>query len=78
MRLLGHSSIPHTQLRRWGMAIQELNIKIEYRLGKTNTRADALSRYTVSLLPSDCDHTQTCKLIAALEANPPAKGSTGA
>ena len=49
------------------MAIQELNLKIEYRPGKGNTRADALSRHPVSLLPSDCSETR------ALEAEPPAR-----
>ena len=77
LRSLLNTPHPSGKLARWGMAIQELNLKIEYRPGKTNTRADALSRYPVSLLRSDCDQTQTCKLIAALEANPPAKGGGG-
>ena len=33
---------------RWGVAIQELDLKIEYRPGKENRRADALSRYPIS------------------------------
>ena len=59
---------PSGKLARWGMALQELDLKIEYRPGKGNTRADALSRYPVSLLPSDCARTQTCSLVAAMEA----------
>ena len=69
LRSLLNTPHPSGKLARWGMAIQELNLKIEYRPGKTNTRADALSRYPVSLLRSE--------LIAALEANPPAKGGEG-
>lgn len=64
---------PSGKLARWGMAIQELNLKIEYRPGKSNAKADALSRYPVSLLPRDCAETQTCRLIAAVEAGPPAR-----
>ena len=56
------------KLARWGMALQEPDLKIEYRPGKGNTRADALSRYPVSLLPSDCARSQTCSLVAAMEA----------
>ena len=37
------------KLARWGMALQELDLQIEYRLGTANARADALSRYPVSL-----------------------------
>ena len=39
---------PSGKLARWGMAIQELDLKIEYRPGKENGQADALSRYPIS------------------------------
>ena len=64
---------PSGKLARWGMAIQELNLKIEYRPGRSNAKADALSRYPVSLLPSDCAETQTCPLIAAMRMDPPSR-----
>ena len=48
---------PSEKLARWGMALQELDLQIEYRPGKINARADALSRYPVLLLPSDCRDT---------------------
>ena len=68
LKALLNTPQPSGKLARWGMALQELDLKIEYRPGKGNTRADALSRYPVSLLPSDCARTQTCSLVAAMEA----------
>ena len=35
---------PSGKLARWGMAIQELDIQIRHRSGRSNTNADALSR----------------------------------
>ena len=58
---------PSGNLARWGMAIQELDLKIEYQPGKANGRADALSRYPVSLLGDDCAGTRSHPLIAAIE-----------
>ena len=49
------------------MALQELDLDIQYRAGKTNARADALSRYPVPLSPDDCSQTETPTLIAAVE-----------
>ena len=59
---------PSGKLARWGMALQELDLDIQYRPGKTNSRADALSRHPVPLQPEDCTKTQTPTLIAAIEA----------
>ena len=58
---------PSGKLARWGMALQELDLQIEYSPGKANAKADALSRYPVSLLREDVNQTQTCSLVAALE-----------
>ena len=55
------------KLARWGMALQELDLQIEYRPGKINARVDALSHYPVPLLPSDCRETQTEALVANVE-----------
>ena len=57
---------PSGKLARWGMALQELDLDIQYRPGKTNARADALSRYPVSLLTEDCAKTQAPPLVAAV------------
>ena len=58
---------PSGKLARWGMALQELDLRIEYRPGKSNVRADALSRYPVSLLPRDYLETVAPTLVAAME-----------
>ena len=48
------------------MALQELDLHIEYKPGKTNSHADTLSRYPVPLSPLDCANTETCALVAAV------------
>ena len=50
------------------MALQEQELDIQYRPGKTNSRADALSGHPVPLQPEDCTTTQTPVLIAAMKA----------
>ena len=44
---------PSGKLARWGMAIQELNLNILHRSGRTNANADALSRCPLPLQNSD-------------------------
>ena len=39
---------PSGKLARWGLAIQELDLQIQYRPGKKNQNADALSRLPTS------------------------------
>ena len=57
---------PSGKLARWGMAIQELHLKIKHRSGRRNSNADALSR---SPLPSGEGQTvsETDGVIAHLE-----------
>ena len=57
---------PSGKLARWGMAIQELDLKIKHRSGRSNSNADALSR---APLPSGGDllEGETEGVIAALE-----------
>ena len=50
LKSLLHTPHPFGKLARWGMALQELDLKIEYRPGRGNQKADTLSRYPVSLL----------------------------
>ena len=44
-----------------------MDLKLEYRPGKANGRADALSRYPISLLASDCTDTRTPTLVANVD-----------
>ena len=41
------NTLPPGRLGRWALCIQEFGIKIQYKAGKTNKGADALSRYPV-------------------------------
>ena len=68
---------PSGELARWGMALQELDLQIEYRPGAAKARADALSRYPVSLLQDDVVRTQAQPLVAAVvdESSTVAEGS---
>lgn len=68
LKALLNTPQPSGKLARWGMAIQELDLNIQYRPGKTNARADALSRHPVPLQPEDCTRTQTPVVIAVIEA----------
>ena len=51
-----------------GMALQELDLDIQCCPGKTNSRADALSRHPVPLQPDNCTKRQTPALIDVIEA----------
>ena len=57
---------PHSsgKLAMWSMALQELDLQIEYHPGNKNARADTLSCYPVSLLPYDWARTQTNAVVA--------------
>ena len=68
LKALLNTPQPSGKLARWGMALQELDLDIQYRSGKTNTRADALSRYPVPFLAEECSKTQTPPVVAAVEA----------
>lgn len=49
-------------MARWGLALQELDLQVHYRPGKTNTNADFLSRYPGEEADhsgsSSCDETE--------------------
>lgn len=56
---------PPSELARWGMAIQELDIQIHHQAGKHNSNAGALFR---SPLPESGEATGTpCGVVAAVE-----------
>lgn len=49
LKLLLHTPQPSGKLARLGMAIQELDLTIEYRPGTKNQKADELSRYPLMM-----------------------------
>ena len=53
LKSLMNTPHPSGKLARWGLAIQELDLHIHHRSGKTNQAADALSR--LRLLDQDSD-----------------------
>ena len=78
LKALLNTPQPSGKLARWGLALQELDLDIQYRPGRTNTRADALSRYPVPLLAEDCTKTQTPAVVALVETakSPEQSGDT--
>ena len=69
LKSLLHTPHPSGKLARWGMALQELDLTIEYRPGSRNRKADALSRYPVSLLHNDKVDESAPTIVAAIEGS---------
>ena len=57
LKALLNTPHPSGKLARWGLAIQEMDLVINYRPGKKNGKADALSRYPINENTSDPVHT---------------------
>ena len=70
LKSLPNTPQPSGKLARWGMALQELDLQIEYRPGTANARADLLSHYPVSLLQDDVVWSQAQPLVAAVVDEP--------
>ena len=70
LRSLLNTPHPTGKLARWGLALQELELQIQYRSGKHNANADALSRYPFSRVPGQGE----LNFVAVVtEASAPAK-----
>ena len=54
---------PSGKLARWGMALQEMDLYLHYRPGKTNQNADALSRSPVAT-QSDVNNENVVAIIS--------------
>ena len=63
-----NSPHPSGKLARWGLAIQELDLVIHYKPGRTNQEADALSRSPCPAVGAEA-HLEE-KVEAAVGANP--------
>ena len=57
---------PSGKLARWGLALQDLDLKIQHRAGKENQNADCLSRHPTEGL-QNC--TRPSQLVAATEVS---------
>ena len=63
---------PSGKLARWGLALQDLDLHIHYRAGKTNANADCLSRHPV---PDDpCASDDPFVEIAAIDVSEETNG----
>ena len=65
---------PSGKLARWGMALQDLDLKIQYRAGKKNSNADALSRYPMH--KEESPTMSSCQPFAVVAATSPPKVPT--
>ena len=65
LSLLNHPR-PSGKLVRWAMTIQEMDLIIKHRSGKSNTNADALSCNPVHLNPTDTN-VNSCKAVTVVE-----------
>ena len=61
---------PSGKLVRWGLALQELDLKIHYRSGRLNNCADAFSRTPLEV-ENDMEEDM---VIAAIEASSKGRG----
>ena len=59
---------PSGKLAQWGMALQELDLKIEYRPWRANGRADALSRYPIAMQPGEPTQSGTPTVVGSIQA----------
>ena len=62
---------PHSsgKLARWGLSIQELDLIIHYKPGRSNQKADALSRSPCPIASGESEREE--RLVAAVGNTPP-------
>ncbi len=75
LKSLLNSPHPSGKLARWGLAIPEVDLMIHYKPGRTNQKADALSRAPCGPETEESEFEQT--IVAEVSASPqsPAKGA---
>ena len=59
---------PSGKLAKWGMAIQELDLRILHRTGKSNVNADALSQAPIAGTGKETERNVPFGIIAAINA----------
>ena len=64
---------PSGKLARWGLALQEVNLVINYRPGKGNSNADALSRNPATVTSWDGE-SPPFAILAAIQPTAPSEG----
>jgi hypothetical protein len=75
LKSLLNSPHPSGKLARWGLAIQELDLVIHYKPGRTNQKADALSRAPCGPETEESEFEQT--VVAEVSASPPSPAKSG-
>ena len=65
---------PSGKLARWGMALQDIDLKIQYRAGKKNSNADALSHCPIH--KEESPTISSCQPFAIVAATSPPKVPT--
>ena len=65
LRSLLNTPHPSGKLARWGLALQELYLQIQYRPGKHNANADALSRFPLSVAVESSPQNVEAAVIGA-------------
>ena len=68
--LLSNSRNPSAKLAHWAMIIQEMDLDIRYRSGKSNCSADALSRNPVADAVVSCVVAETTELGLQQHSDP--------
>ena len=74
LKALLNTPHPSGKLARWGLVIQEMDLTINYRPGKKNEKADALSRYPVNGENSE----PIPPVLAVVTAHPPGEAPSQA
>jgi hypothetical protein len=74
LKSLSNSPHPSGKLARWGLAIQELDLHIQYKPGRSNQKADALSRAPCPMASGEGECEERLVATVGTTPQPSAKG----